>query len=200
MGAIRQLESSGVTDQVIDEHELVGKVLASNVTDSAGIVVLPLNTEMEESHIEILKDAQVTDFSVLFIDGVNVDASFRNTLTNDKIPDENSREEAIIEIYKRMRPGEPPALEPAETLFNNLFFDGSRYDLSAVGRIKLNERLELEHPVEQRTLTKEDILRTVDILLKLKLVLATLMILTILAIEESGLLVSCSKTSIGLVF
>ena len=68
-----------------------------------------------------------------------------------------------------MRPGEPPALEAAETLFNNLFFDSGRYDLSAVGRIKLNERLDLEHPIEQRTLTKEDILRTVDILLKLRL-------------------------------
>jgi DNA-directed RNA polymerase subunit beta len=169
MGAIRQLEASGVTDQEIESHELVGKILASNVTDSAGIVVLPLNTEVEEAHIEILKDSGVTEFSILFIDGVNVDASFRNTLTNDKIADENFREEAILEIYKRMRPGEPPALEPAETLFNNLFFDSSRYDLSAVGRIKLNERLELEHPIEQRTLTKEDILRTVDILLKLKL-------------------------------
>ena len=169
MGAIRQLEASGVTDQVIEGVELVGKVLAENITDSAGIVVLPLNTEIEESHIEIIKESGVDTFSILFIDGVNVDASFRNTLTNDKVPDEGFREEAILDIYKRMRPGEPPAIEPAETLFNSLFFDASRYDLSAVGRIKLNERLDLEHPIEQRTLTKEDILRTVDILLKLRL-------------------------------
>lgn len=169
MGIIRQLEASGVTFQDVEESELVGKILAQNITDQAGIVLLPLNTELEDSHMETIRDSGVEEFSVFFIDGVNVDASFRNTLTNDKVENENFREEAILEIYKRMRPGEPPALEPAETLFNNLFFDSGRYDLSAVGRIKLNERLELDHPIEQRTLTKEDILKTVDILLKLKL-------------------------------
>lgn len=169
MGAIRQLEESGVKEQIIEDMDLVGKVLADNVVDASGIVVLPLNTEIEETHIDIIKDAGVEKLAILFIDGVNVDSTFRSTLIGDKIEEENFREDAILEIYKRMRPGEPPALEPAENLFNSLFFDGGRYDLSAVGRIKLNERLGLDHPIEQRTLTKEDILKTVEILLKLKL-------------------------------
>lgn len=169
VGAIRQLEESGVKDQEIEGSDLVGKILAENVVDSAGIVVLPLNTEIEESHVEVIRESGVDAVSILFIDDVNVDATFRNTLIGDKIEEENFREDAILEIYKRMRPGEPPALEAAETLFNTLFFDNGRYDLSAVGRIKLNERLGLEHPIEQRTLTKEDVLRTVEVLLKLKL-------------------------------
>ncbi|MCX6124500.1 MAG: DNA-directed RNA polymerase subunit beta, partial [Proteobacteria bacterium] len=102
---------------------------------------------------------------IFFIDGVNVDASFRNTLITDKV---STREEAILDIYKRLRPGDPPLIDPAETLFNNLFFNKDRYDLSAVGRMKMNERLGVNLPDEQRTLTKEDILRTVEELLKLK--------------------------------
>ena len=74
-----------------------------------------------------------------------------------------TKEEAIIEIYKRMRPGDPPTIESATTLFDNLFFNPDRYDLSAVGRMKLNEKLGVDVPLETRTLTKEDILRTVGL-------------------------------------
>src|SRR5262249_45427677 len=96
---------------------------------------------------------------------VNVDASLRNTLTNDRV---TSQMEAILEIYSRLRPGDPKAEEPAKVLFDNLFFNPDRYDLSSVGRLKLNERLGLQTPLETRTLTKEDIWATVAYLLELK--------------------------------
>ena len=83
-------------------------------------------------------------------------------LVSDRI---TSQDEAILEIYKRLRPGDPPTIEPAKVLFDNLFFNPDRYDLSTVGRLKLNERLGLDAALEQRTLTKEDILKTVGYLL-----------------------------------
>ena len=165
VGAIRQMQQAGLEFQPLKSDDLKGKITAENVTAKDGTVIVPLNTELTTDHLKDCLKAGITKFSILFIDGVNVDASFRNTLVNDKTA---SREDAIIEIYKRLRPGDPPTLEPAQILFDNLFFNPDRYDLSAVGRIKLNERLGLEHPIEQRTLTKDDILKTVEYLLKLK--------------------------------
>lgn len=165
VGSIRQMEAAGLKYKSMRKEDLIGKITASNVVDADGEVIIPLNTELTGSHIDLMVDKGVMHFEILFIDGVNVDASFRNTLLGDKI---ENREDAILEIYKRLRPGDPPTLEPAETLFNNLFFNADRYDLSAVGRLKLNERLGLSLPIEQRTLTNEDILKTVAYLLKLK--------------------------------
>ena len=89
----------------------------------------------------------------------------RNTLLQDKVA---SPEEAIIEIYKRLRPGDPPTIETATTFFNNLFFNPERYDLSRVGRLKLNHRLGLDAPLEQGLLRREDILQVVRYLIELK--------------------------------
>ncbi len=165
VGAIRQMETAGLTDQPLAKEDLAGKVFASNVYDKDGELMFSINTEIDEAMVEKLKEAKINRFETLFIDNTNVDFSFRQTLLGDKV---STREEAILEIYKRLRPGDPPSLEPAETLFNNLFFNPDRYDLSAVGRLKLNERLELNEPIEQRTLTNDDILKTVAYLLKLK--------------------------------
>ena len=165
VGSIRQMEAAGLTHKVLTKEDLIGKITASNVIDDSGEIIVPLNTELESGHIEAMLDAGVRGFDILFIDGVNVDAAFRNTLLGDKV---STREEAILEIYKRLRPGDPPTLEPAEVLFNNLFFNPDRYDLSSVGRLKLNERLGLEIPIEQKVLTNDDILGTVAYLLRLK--------------------------------
>lgn len=165
VGAIRQMEQAGIDYVAMTTEELVGKVAAEEVTGKGGKIVLRLNQEIEAEHLDQLVKDSVKEFNVLFIDGVNADASFRNTLVGDKI---ESKEDAIIEIYKRMRPGDPPTLEPAVALFDNLFFNPDRYDLSAVGRMKLNEKLGLEIPVETKTLTKEDILKTVEYLIGLK--------------------------------
>lgn len=165
VGAIRQMEQAGIEFVAMTTEELVGKITADEVTGKGGKVILRLNQEIEMEHLEQLVKEGVKDFNVLFIDGVNADASFRNTLVGDKI---ETKDDAIIEIYKRMRPGDPPTLEPAVALFDNLFFNPDRYDLSAVGRMKLNEKLGLDIPVETKTLTKEDILKTVEYLIGLK--------------------------------
>jgi len=165
VGIIRQIEAAGITSQPIEAEALIGKITVFNVMDAKGNLVVEANTELTSSHIQELLKSGVKKFDVLHIDGVNVDNSFRNTLLADKI---ETRDEAIIEIYKRLRPGDPPSPEPAELLFNNLFFNAERYDLSVVGRLKMNERLGENAPLEQSTLTKDDILKTVAYLLKLK--------------------------------
>ena len=107
----------------------------------------------------------IREIEVLLIDDTYIGPSLRNTLLQDKIA---SPEEAIIEIYKRLRPGDPPTIETATTFFNNLFFNPERYDLSRVGRLKLNHRLGLDAPLEQGTLRREDILQVVRYLIELK--------------------------------
>jgi DNA-directed RNA polymerase subunit beta len=171
VAAVRQLEAAGLEYQSLEPSALVGKILAETVHTKKGDVLFPLNHQLEPNDVARIQSEGVELFSILFIDGVNVDESFRTTLSSDKIDAKDNRTEremAILEIYKRLRPGEPPTLDPAITLFNNLFFDEDRYDLSAVGRLKLNRRLGLDLPIEQRTLTKDDILKTVETLLKLK--------------------------------
>ena len=150
------MEQAGIEYVQLDSEEIVGKFSAEAINDSEGNEVVPLNEELTVEHLAEVIKAGVSEFRVLFIDGVNADASFRNTLVGDKV---ETKEEAIIEIYKRMRPGDPPTIESATTLFDNLFFNADRYDLSAVGRIKLNEKLGVDVPLETRTLTKEDILK-----------------------------------------
>ena len=164
-GAIRKMQQAKLEYQQVAAEDLLGKIAATNIKDASGETVIALNAEFGKAEITKLFDHGITEFQVLFIDNVNVDASFRNTLTNDKV---GSRDEAVIEVYKRMRPGDPPTLESANDLFNKLFFDADRYDLSVVGRIKLNERLGLNVEREHRTLTKEDILEAVKYLIKLK--------------------------------
>ena len=165
VGTVRQMQQAGLEFQSLALDDLFGKVSAAEIKNSNGETIVPLNTEFAKDTIKKILENGVSEFPILFIDGINVDAAFRNTLISDKV---TTREEAVVEIYKRLRPGDPPALEPAQTLFENLFFNKDRYDLSAVGRMKMNERLGLQLPDEQRTLTKEDILRTVEELLKLK--------------------------------
>ncbi|MGH6952995.1 MAG: DNA-directed RNA polymerase subunit beta, partial [Alphaproteobacteria bacterium] len=109
--------------------------------------------------------AGIKELPTLAIDHINVGAYMRNTLASDK---NASREEALIDIYRVMRPGEPPTLETAEALFNGLFFDPERYDLSAVGRVKMNSRLGLQTPDTVRVLRKQDILFILKVLVLLK--------------------------------
>jgi DNA-directed RNA polymerase subunit beta len=164
-GAIRQMQQAGIEFQTLSSDDMVGKVLAEDIRDRDGNVIIPLNADLDKTLIKEVINRGVEELHILFMDGVNSDASFRNTLVSDRI---TTQDEAILEIYKRLRPGDPPTIEPAKVLFDNLFFNPDRYDLSTVGRLKLNERLSLDLPLEQRTLTKDDILKTVGYLLKLK--------------------------------
>jgi DNA-directed RNA polymerase subunit beta len=134
-------------------------------------VLLECNEEVTEITLERLREANVSEIKVLFIDGLNVGPYLRDTLLADKV---KTREDAIMEIYRRLRPGDPPTLDTARQLFENLFFKPERYDLSAVGRLKLNYKFyrdlpESERPgLDQTTLSARDILETVRHLIELK--------------------------------
>src|SRR4029078_3970740 len=114
--------------------------------------------------MKVLTDAGNNEITILDIDHVNTGAYIRNTLAVDK---NETREDALFDIYRVMRPGEPPTVETAESMFKSLFFDSERYDLSAVGRVKMNMRLELEAEDSVRILRKEDIVEVVRTHVKL---------------------------------
>ena len=150
----------------IEEEDLIGKFLAKDVVDmSSGIVLAEAGDEITQDFLTIAEQNELKVLDILRIDNVNYSANLRNTLAVDK---NNSRAEALVDIYRVMRPGEPPTLEGAHELFTNLFFDKERYDLSAVGRVKLNSRLEQETDDEMRILRKQDIIAVLNILVGLK--------------------------------
>jgi len=165
-GAIRKLQESGVDLLPIDMDELVGKVSAKDVIDeSTGEVLLQCNEELSEAKLDELRDRGVERVEVLFIDNLNVGPYLRNTLLADKL---QGPDEAVMEIYRRLRPGDQPALDSAQTLFHNLFFNAERYDLSRVGRLKLNYKFKIDEAIETQILTKRDILETVRYLIELR--------------------------------
>ncbi|HWN70353.1 MAG TPA: DNA-directed RNA polymerase subunit beta [Haliangium sp.] len=164
--AIRKLRDSDITKLPLDTDELVGKVSARDIIDeSTGEVLLQCNEELTEEKLEELRLRGVEAFQVLFIDNLNVGPYLRNTLLADKL---QGPEEAIMEIYRRLRPGDPPTLDTAQNLFHNLFFNPERYDLSQVGRLKLNYKFRLEESLDNPVLTKRDILETVRYLIELR--------------------------------
>jgi DNA-directed RNA polymerase subunit beta len=170
--AIKKLRDSKIDRLPIDLEELVGKVAAHDVVDKeTGEVVLEVNEEVTEAKLDKLREAGIDQFKILFIDGLNVGSYLRDTLLAEKV---KTTEDAIMEIYRRLRPGDPPTLETAKTLFHNLFFNPERYDLSKVGRLKLNYKFYRDLPEDQRpsldtaVLTPQDILETVRHLIELK--------------------------------
>src|SRR5437588_692113 len=165
-GAIKKLEQAKIKTLPLDAEELVTKISARDVVDeNTGEVILESNEEVSEEKVEALRERGINQFQVLFIDNLNVGPFLRDTLMADKIA---SPEEAIMEIYRRLRPGDPPTLETATNLFINLFFNPERYDLSKVGRLKLNYKFGVDEPLEQAVVTKKDILEVVRYLIDLK--------------------------------
>src|SRR5450631_3365789 len=164
--AIKKLKDSNVERLAVEVSDLVGKVAAGDVIDEAtGEVVLQCNEEVTESKLDELRDHGINELKVLFIDNLNVGSYLRDTLIADKL---QTSDEAIMEIYRRLRPGDPPTLETAMNLFNNLFFNPERYDLSKVGRLKLNYKFKLDETLDNTVLTKRDILETIRYLIDLK--------------------------------
>jgi DNA-directed RNA polymerase subunit beta len=159
-------EDDGLGDIVVSRDELVGRYLAIDVVnEQTGEVLAEAGDEITPALVDVIEQANLTELPVLFIDHVSVGPYIRNTLMIDK---NASREEALIDIYRVMRPGEPPTLETAEILFKGLFFDGERYDLSAVGRVKMNSRLDQKTEDTIRILRKEDIIAILKVLVDLK--------------------------------
>jgi DNA-directed RNA polymerase subunit beta len=170
--AIKKLKEPSLDRLPSETSDLIGKVSAEDVVDKeTGEILLECNEEVTEITLDRLRQADVPEFKVLFIDGLNVGPYLRDTLIADKV---KTTEDAIMEIYRRLRPGDPPTLETAKQLFHNLFFNAERYDLSTVGRLKLNYKFYRDLPEEQKpnleqtVLSPGDILETVRHLIELK--------------------------------
>jgi len=140
----------------IEEHSLIGQYLSSDIIDTkSGKIFYEAGFEIDEDFIEFIKDRKLTQIDILKVDNVEIGSYIRSTLQLDRA---RSREEALFEIFKILRPGEPPTIETAENLFNNLFFNEDRYDLSSVGRLKINSKFKKSTDIEKRILDKSDIL------------------------------------------
>ncbi len=161
-----KLASEGLKDLLITDEDLLGRYLAEDLVNlDTGEIYGEAGEEIAEELVEKLNELGIKAFPVLDIDHVNTGAFIRNTLNVDK---NTSSDEALLDVYRVMRPGEPPTAEAAQALFNGLFFDSERYDLSSVGRVKINMRLELDCPDTVRTLRKEDILAVIKTLVELR--------------------------------
>jgi len=163
---LKRMQEIGMHELPIAPEEVEGLICAEDlVNEKTGEVLAESNEELTAEKLEQLHEAGFKEVKILFIDGLNVGPYLRDTLLVDKV---QTQEEAILEIYRRLRPGDPPTIETAENLFNNLFFNPERYDLSKVGRLKLNYKFNLDEPLENTVLTKRDILEVVRYLIDLK--------------------------------
>jgi DNA-directed RNA polymerase subunit beta len=175
--AVKKLIDDGsVTDLLLPFDQLIGRFVAKDIiNEDTGAIYVEAGDELTweiDKHGDVtggslkeLLDAGITEIPVLDIDNVNVGAYMRNTMAADK---NMNRDTALMDIYRVMRPGEPPTVEAASSLFDTLFFDSERYDLSAVGRVKMNMRLDLEVDDTLRTLRKEDIVSCIKALVELR--------------------------------
>ncbi len=160
--AARKLAEDGLKQLFVPPEELYGRYLAMDMVNAeTGEIYAEAGDELNEKSLKDLVDSGFDEIITLDIDHVTTGGFIRNTLAVDK---NQAREQALIDIYRVMRPGEPPTLDTAETLFNGLFFDSERYDLSAVGRVKMNSRLSLNAPDTMRILRREDLLAVVRVL------------------------------------
>ena len=175
--AVKKLIDEGnVTDLLVPFDDIIGRYAARDIIDEeTGAIHVEAGDELtwevdrdgavSGGTLKALLDAGVESIPVLDIDNINVGPYIRSTMAQDK---NLNRESALMDIYRVMRPGEPPTVDAASTLFNQLFFDPERYDLSAVGRVKMNMRLALEAEDTVRTLRREDIISCIKALVELR--------------------------------
>ncbi len=165
----QKLVDKGLTHFLVKDNYLYGKFLAKAIVlPKTGEVVADAGQELNEEVLNSIDANKVKNFEILYIDNINVGPYIRNTLEIDK---NTNREEALGDIYKVMRPGEPVTLEASEAVFKNLFFDEERYDLSSVGRVKMNSALDIafsDAPDTCHILRKDDILRVVKHMVELR--------------------------------
>ncbi|VAV82455.1 DNA-directed RNA polymerase beta subunit, partial [hydrothermal vent metagenome] len=174
----RKLVEAGVKFIQVEAEDIIGRVASQDIVDpSTGEVVLECNQVLTREVLDEISERKINNFNLVFTEAMGT--SFRETLLNDRLTDDDTKSvmdyraanpddptsnltlNAKIEIYKRLKPGEPPTVEMATKFFNNLFFTADRYDLSKVGRLKLNRKLSLDVELENTTLTKEDIMGVV---------------------------------------
>ncbi len=164
--ALRQLDNAGIRQIPIAWEDVLGRVAAHDIVDpETNHVIVECNEAVTEEKLEQIRDSGVERLELFFLDDADTGPYLRNTLLQDKM---QSCDDALLEIYRRLRPGDPPTMDTATTFFNNLFFSPERYDLSRVGRLKLNHRLKQDVPLEHGALRKEDILEVVRYLITLR--------------------------------
>ncbi len=163
----RKLVEEGLKELLMSDDDLAGRYVAEDIINAeTGVVIAEAGDEITATTLKALKEQGVGKIPTLDIDHITIGPYIRNTMAVDK---NVTREHALIDIYRVMRPGEPPTIDTAETLFGGLFFDSERYDLSAVGRVKLNARLDFKDVEDTvRVLRTEDILAVVKTLVELK--------------------------------
>jgi DNA-directed RNA polymerase subunit beta len=163
---IREMNKVGLTEVDVPREYLIGKILGHNLIDqSTGELVANVNDEITEQIIDRCLESGVSEINTLFVNDLDNGPYISNAMRID--PTTNALE-ALVEIYRMMRPGEPPTKDSAENLFNNLFFTDDRYDLSTVGRMKFNRRLGREDSTGSGTLTKEDIIDVLKELISIR--------------------------------
>ncbi len=163
---VRKMGKSDITALEVPEEFMYGKVIARDIVDeTTGEIVAGANTEITDELVEKLKDFGITSFDVLYTNELDHGAFISDTLMIDPTKTEL---EAQVEIYRMMRPGEPPTKEAAQNLFSNLFFSEDRYDLSVVGRMKFNRRLGRDTIEGEGTLSKEDIVDVLKVLIDIR--------------------------------
>ncbi len=163
---IRKLDEKGVEEAYLSVEDVVGRYVAQDlVNEENGLVYVEAGEELTGETINRLVENGIETIPLLDIDHSTIGPYIRNTLVLDRC---TTREEALLDIYRVLRPGEPPTSDTAQTLFNGLFFDKERYDLSAVGRVKMNARLGLETEDTLRTLRNDDIIEVLRRLVEIK--------------------------------
>jgi DNA-directed RNA polymerase subunit beta len=167
---LKRMQTAGMEEFELSREELLGKVVVSEVVDAdTGEVLLECNDELTEANLDLLFTSRIDGIEVLLMEPSRIGNTVRNTLKKDKLETkEDPQREGRIEIYRRLRPGDPLTDDSASTLFDRLFANAKYYDLSKVGRLKLNKKLQLTKSMDQRTLDTDDIVAVVSYLLKLK--------------------------------
>jgi DNA-directed RNA polymerase subunit beta len=164
---IARLRSAGVKEIPVAPTELVGRAVLTDLLDpSTKDKLVEKNQRFTQPMLEKILESPVETFKVIYLEATTATPVILDTLDMERT---GSREEAMVEIYKRLRPGETPSIETAKVLFDNLFHNPKRYDLSPVGRLKLNTKLRLDLPFEQRTLTAQDVVEVIRYLVNLKM-------------------------------
>jgi len=164
--AVRKLREAKIQHIPTNEKYLEGKYVAEDVLDpETGEALIACNEPLTQEIFPRFQEKGIDHIKILYIDNHNIDSSLRDTLALDKI---QTPDEAVVEIYKRLRPNDPPNQESANLFFKKLFFDPEYYDLSTVGRLKINLRIGLEFPLETHILSNDDILSTVRHIIEIK--------------------------------
>ena len=162
----KQLKDKGVKALKVTDEAIIGRYLAEDIVNvETGEIYAEAGDEITAKTLEQFAELGRKTIPLLEIDHINVGGYIRNTLAVDK---NQNREDALFDIYRVMRPGEPPTIDTAEAMFKSLFFDSERYDLSAVGRVKMNMRLDLDAEDTVRILRKEDIIAVIRTLVDLR--------------------------------